>query len=150
MIMMTPAAATTHRLLTPVRRTRPTFSEKAVYGNELKMPPMVVATPSARRTLPMSEALTRLPTISPGRDGAAGRLDRGDQQHDDHRETGDEVELGQAEQERRREAERRRLGDLAERHVAQRVGHRATDDETEQHRDGRQESPPGTAVGCRR
>jgi len=30
MIMMTPAAATTHRLLTPVRRTRPTFSEKAV------------------------------------------------------------------------------------------------------------------------
>ena len=29
------------------------------------MPPIVVATPSARSTLPMSEALTRLPTISP-------------------------------------------------------------------------------------
>ncbi len=29
-IMMTPAAATTQRLLTPVSRTRPTFSENAV------------------------------------------------------------------------------------------------------------------------
>ncbi len=30
MIMMTPAAATTHRLFTPVSLTRPTFSENAV------------------------------------------------------------------------------------------------------------------------
>ncbi|CPU47574.1 Uncharacterised protein [Mycobacteroides abscessus] len=29
-IMITPAAATTQRLLTPVRRTSPTFSENAV------------------------------------------------------------------------------------------------------------------------
>ena len=64
-IMNTPAAATTQRLLIPVSRTSPTFSENAVYGNELKMPPMVVATPSARNMLPMFSALIRLPTISP-------------------------------------------------------------------------------------
>ena len=51
MIMMTPAAAITQRLLTWVSRTRPTFSEKQVYGNEFSTPPMVVARPSARRAL---------------------------------------------------------------------------------------------------
>ena len=63
--MMTPAHATTQRLLTPVRRTRPTFSENAVYGNELKMPPKMVATPSARTPAATSSFLMRLPTISP-------------------------------------------------------------------------------------
>ena len=41
--MMTPAAAITQRLFTWVSRTRPTFSEKQVYGNEFMTPPMVVA-----------------------------------------------------------------------------------------------------------
>ena len=63
-IMMTPAAATTQRLLTPVRRTRPTFSENAVYGNELKVPPIMVAMPSARTVAAISAPRTRLPTIS--------------------------------------------------------------------------------------
>ena len=65
MIMMPPAAAITQRLFTWVSRTRPTFSEKQVYGNEFMTPPMVVASPSARSALGMSSFLIRLPTISP-------------------------------------------------------------------------------------
>ena len=138
--MMTPAAATTQRLLTPVSRTSPTFSENAVYGNELKTPPMVVATPSARSTLPMSEALIRLPTISP-----VAMVDPVDStavisMHDDHRQAGHDVELGHTEQERLGETDRVGLADLVEVHVAQGEGDRAADDQAEQHRDSGQEA----------
>ncbi len=140
MIMMTPAAATTQRLLTPVSRTRPTFSENAVYGNELKMPPMTVARPSARSTLPMSEALMRLPTISPVamvrpvdstavmssmmiivRQATMSNLGMPNR-------NGWVKPIGAA------------CADLVEVHVAQREGDRAADDQAEQHRDGGQEA----------
>ena len=63
--MITPAAATTKRLFTRVRRTRPTFSANAVYGNEFRTPPSVVARPSARIARAMSVRRIGLPTISP-------------------------------------------------------------------------------------
>ena len=65
MIMIAPAAATTYRLLIRVSRTRPTFSAKQVYGKELRIPPRVVARPSARRARAMSPLPMRFSTISP-------------------------------------------------------------------------------------
>src|SRR3954471_22921454 len=64
-IMNAPAVATTKRLLTRVSRTRPTFSAKQVYGNELRTPPSVVARPSARIARAMSLRRIGFSTISP-------------------------------------------------------------------------------------
>ena len=64
-IMKTPAAVTTQRDFTRVRRTRPTFCAKQVYGKEFRTPPSRVDRPSARRALAMSRGAIRLPTTSP-------------------------------------------------------------------------------------
>ncbi|GGC00345.1 hypothetical protein GCM10011572_22930 [Pseudoduganella buxea] len=48
-IMMMPPATQTHRLLTPVTATRPTFCEKLVCGKVFRMPPSSVPRPSVRR-----------------------------------------------------------------------------------------------------
>ena len=63
--MIPPAVATTQRLFTPLRLTRPTFSAYAVYGKVLKMPPSAEERPSARRPPTIVASSASLPTISP-------------------------------------------------------------------------------------
>jgi len=95
----------------------------------------------------MSEALMRLPTISPVR-RASGGFHGGDEQHD-VMVGSDEVELGHAEQERLGEAEGRSVTDFVKVHVAQRECDGAADDEAEQDGDGG-EKPREQSLGWRR
>src|SRR5699024_6147318 len=63
-IMKHPAVATTHRLRTRVKRTKPTFSLKLVYGKELRIPPSATDYPSARIAREISSFFVSLPIIS--------------------------------------------------------------------------------------
>src|SRR5215212_8585642 len=112
-IRNTPAAATTQRLLTPVRRTSPTFWAYAVYGKAFKTPPSAVESPSARS--PGQVVLAdRLPNDLTHRDGVARGLDHGHKHDQDHGEYRRELEGRHTEEERRGDAERGRLTDPAE------------------------------------
>ena len=61
---ITPPAAHTQRLRTPVMPTNPTFCENDVYGNVLRMPPSSVPRASARSPLVRSVRDSGMPISS--------------------------------------------------------------------------------------
>ncbi len=90
------------------------------------MPPMAVARPSARSTLPMSDGLDPLSDDLAGGQCAAGGFHGGDQQHDDHRRCSATMSnLGMPNRKGWVKPNAEAGADPVEVHVAQRESHRA-------------------------
>ena len=133
--MMQPPAAVTQRERMPVTPTRPTFCENDVYGKVLKMPPMMVPMPSARRPRARSLPVDLAPGHFAEREEHADGFDHHHDHHDAHGDDRHQMELRHAEPQWRDHVDPGRGAHLGEGHHAEgRRQYRAGDD-AEQHRD---------------